>query len=144
MALPLQPECGPDYTMAILVLLLLVLGSAAAAEKPSSDAGATLRVLKRIDLAIAMSSPLPDNIATTGKGSQNVLFVEKKKTNLMARKQHNLFERSMLEKLTAAIIERAVLQALIGGGTEATTNKGNKTRKIGFRPRYSSRHRIYL
>ena len=233
MALPLKQEFGPDYTMTIWVLLVLVLGSPAAAEKPFSDPGATLRVLelqvlrrrdvadgrrqdnlessskseeklrkleervtrmekigkkpqemevlkevkrrqersqatvkldtlleenkelkKRLqrangqisgcDMARAVSRPGPDNLATTGKGSQNVQFVEEKKTKLNARKQHNLFEILMREKVAAAIIEQAVIQALMGGGTQANTNKGNKTRKSGFRPRWSSKHRVYV
>ena len=126
--------------MTICVLLVLVLGSAAAAEKPSSDTWPTLRVLVEF-----MSRP--ENMATTGKGSQKLLFVEEKKSGVTARKQHNLAERTDREKLAAALIQQAVMQALMGGGTQATTKKEVKTASYrGFRTkldRYSSKHRVY-
>ena len=86
-------------------LLLLVFGWAAAADKPSSDTGKTLRVLKRSYMTMALSEPRLDKIitllekATLGRGCKDVLIMN----ILKARKPR--------EKETAAMIKQAVIQA---------------------------------
>ena len=153
MVLPLNRECGPDGGMDIFVLLFLLLSSAAGANKPSSETGETFRVLRRSYMAIPVSRILLDKIATPGKGSKNVLFVNileaRKLKNLSVRnlqlrakkgylrqKARNTYLREkarkeyLKEKETAAIIKQAVIQALIqaqtlkGGVNPPTKNKG--------------------
>ena len=86
--------------MTISLLLFLVLGSAAAADKTSLDTGDTLRVMKKSYMTMAVSRPSMDKIIKPGRGSKNVLFV-------------NILEaRKLREKETAAFIEQAVIQAL--------------------------------
>ena len=104
--------------MTIFVLIVLVLGSAAAAEKPSSDMWPKFRVLLEL-------VSRPDKIATTRW--QKMLSVEEKKTGVTARKQQNLIERSVQEKAAAVIIKQAVIQALMAGGAQATKKIGVKT-----------------
>ena len=84
-----------------MVLLALVLGSAAAADKQSSDTVETFKVLRRSYMAMDVSRPrlekiakLLDKITMLRKGSKNDPFVN----NLKARKLNNLFMRYLQEK----------------------------------------------
>ena len=83
-----------------MVLLLLVLGSAAA-DKTSSDTWQTFRDLSRSDMDIPLSRPrlvkiatLLDKIARFNRGRKNVLFVN----YLEARKMNKLVMRYLREK----------------------------------------------
>ena len=118
--------------MTILVLLFLVLGPAAKAYKTSSDNTEIFTVLRRNHMAFPVSRPCMDNIATPGRGSKNVLFVnilearklrkryllEKEKAASRARlfrKLTNMYVRYLQKKEKDKIIKQAVLQALNGG-----------------------------
>ena len=82
--------------MTIFVLLFLVL--AAEADKQPSDTGGTFRVQRRSYMSnlmsIPVSRPLMHKIATPGRRSKNVLFVNL----LKARKVNNLSVRYLREK----------------------------------------------
>ena len=143
--------------MSISLLLFLVLGSAAAADKPSSDKGEALRVLKRSNITMSVSRPvlekiitLLDNIGTHGR--KNILFVnihearklkklyvrylrETAKKGYLQEKETDVSRASPFRKMTnsfvrylreAAIIEHAVIQALMADVNHPTKYKGSQ------------------
>ena len=118
--------------MTIFVLLVLVLGLAAAAEKPSADTGDIARVLERSNIVMAEFRTRPDKMATAGRRSKKVLFLKEKKNILGVRKLTNLFLIYFQEKESAAIIKQAVIQALKGGVKH--TNKNNRVRTTSSNP----------
>ena len=92
------------------VLLLLVLSSAFAADKPSADKGDILRGLKQSHRALSL---LPqDKMAASKQGRQNFLFVKENMKSIDAKEMNKmLFLRYLQEKQTAAIMKRVVIQA---------------------------------
>ena len=138
--------------MTSLVLLALVAGAAAAADKPSSDTPEGFRVSVPVPrLRLDKVAMFLDKIATLTKGSKKVPFVN----HLEARKLNDLCIRCLREKARkgylgeketagsrlspfrkllklivtclreyrrAAIIEQAVIQALNGDGNHTTKN----------------------
>ena len=113
--------------MTSFVLLVLVLGLAAAEEKPCADTGQIARVLETSNIAMDESRPGPDKMATDRRGSKQVLFVKEKKSILDFRKLTNLFLRYFQEKESTAIIKQAVIQALKGGVKHTNRNRGVQT-----------------
>ena len=93
--------------MTILVLLLLVLSSAVAADEPSADTGDICRVSSHRMAQDRMT----DRMAAAKQGRQNFMFVKENKKSIDARETHKMwFLRYLKKKQMAAKVIWALIK----------------------------------